>query len=342
MTIADRWAEAGWGADAPPPSPYRYVEPLSTAVDDLVDVLSHKGEGFYLGLPAIDALIRGVRPKQLALIIGIAHSGKTQVLLNAILHNLDRRILFFSLDDSREMILTNLVCMSEGVSAEQVEKEMRTEHRMGEGSDWPAIIQNYAENEFKNLIVVDDSLTLDEMTEAVTEAEALWGAPPQAVFIDYLQSIRLEQGGDEFMATQRKAAALKGWCKEHAFPVLCIHQGTKTGSPPGAPITILSGAYAGHDVATFVVGVRRKRDNEQLEHHERQRHRNTVTLHLAKNKQPPSRQTGPDGIDFFMYGETGLIRGLRDEDFLSPAGSAVAEVEEQMEQKELSGSGVWG
>ena len=39
-----------------------------------------------------------------------------------------------------------------------------------------------------------------------------------------------------------------------------------------------------------------------------------MNLHLAKNKRPPARVTAPDGLDFAMDPDTGLIRPLREGD----------------------------
>jgi hypothetical protein len=61
-----------------------------------------------------------------------------------------------------------------------------------------------------------------------------------------------------------------------------------------------------------MIGVRRKRDWADLDISERDREKDTVTLHVVKNKRPPGRLTPRDGIDFLMEPNTGVIRPMAD------------------------------
>lgn len=64
----------------------------------------------------------------------------------------------------------------------------------------------------------------------------------------------------------------------------------------------------------MLIGVRRKLFDESLDAWQRERERNTITVHVVKNKRPPNRRTSAEGIDFHLDESTGTIRRLRDDD----------------------------
>ena len=140
---------------------------------------------------------------------------------------------------------------------------------------------------FKNLIVVDDSLGLSNMDKAIEEAEHLWGADPDLVVIDYLELMNGNGVSDDANANVKsKSQALKSWVKGKNWPTVVLHQGTRSGSEPGKPITMTSMAYGGEQEGTIVIGVRRKKDDRDMDVYQRQTHENTVTLHVVKNQSP--------------------------------------------------------
>lgn len=231
----------------------------------------------------------------------------TQLVNTAILNNLDKRILFFSMDDPAEMILLKLTCMYAGIPADELERQI---HRGDEEAK--ATLRHAATDIFKNLIVVDDSLGLGSMDKAIEEAKHLWGAPPDLVVIDYLELMQGDSVSDDANANvKKKSQSLKKWVKGKDWPTVVLHQGTRSGSEPGKPITLTSMAYGGEQEGTIVIGVRRKKDNRDADVWERQTHENTVTLHVVKNKRPPARITKADGLDLHMDKQTGLIRTIR-------------------------------
>lgn len=295
----------------------RYVHPLSDAADAALEAIENKDERYMLGLHEIDYRTRGFGAKELVLVIGFAHSSKTQVLLNSILRNRDKRILFASLDDPAEMVLLKLTCMHLGVDAETLERQIKA----GDGNSRLALRQA-ATHTFANLIVVDDSISLSNLDVAIEEATAVWGAPPQVVMIDYLASLRGEGGENEDDGVKRKAAAVKRWCKDRPFPTIVVHQNSRSRGAPGEPITMMSGGYGGEQEATFVLGVRRKRDLESLDDWQRKHHQDTVTLHLVKSKRPPGKLTPIEGVDLFLDPSNGRIGPLREN--LSTVDEAIA------------------
>lgn len=284
-----------------------YVRTAAEQADSLITALA-ADEGITLGLPEIDILTRGFRPKDLVVLTGFAHSGKTQLVNTMVLNNVDKRILFFTLDDPAEMVLAKLVSMSTGIPAEELERRIRQGDEAVKDS-----IRNVAKADFQNLLMVDDSVALDQMQQAVDEATAVWGAPPDAVVVDYLEMIPGATIKDDSIdSVKRMAKRLKAWAHTAAYPLIVLHQGTRSGAKPGSPISMTSMAYGGEQEATIVLGVRRKRDrqDEDIDPYERRLVEDTVTLHVPKNKRPGGRLTHYDGIDFYLEPTTGLIRPL--------------------------------
>ena len=289
---------------------YRYVKPFHTSYDGIIGALENPESRIMLGLPSIDVLTRGFGAKELIMVSGFAHSGKTQLVNTMIASNLGKRILFFSMDDPAEMILLKLCCMTTGFNAEVLE------HRIRQGDEEAKVaLKTSAVDTFANLIVVDESLGLAAMSKAVEEATNYWQGAPECIVIDYLELMQGNAFSDDAVANVKaKSQALKRWVKEQTCPVIVVHQNTRSKGGPGQAITMLSMAYGGEQEATMVIGVRRKRDDQNLDAWERQCQQDTVTLHLAKNKRPPARVTPAEGVDFYMDPEIGLIRALRDSD----------------------------
>lgn len=284
----------------------RYVRPLTEHANNLIDSLAVK-DGIGLGLAEIDVLTRGFRPTDLVIITGFAHSGKTQ-LVNTMIYGAPRkRVLFFSLDDPAEMILAKLVAMQTGTNAEILER------RVVDGDEeTKQIIRECASDTYQNLIVVDDQIGITGMHAAVAEATELWGHPPDAVIIDYLEMMPGTEtaDGNEHSAVKHKANALKSWANQAPYPLIVLHQGTRSNARPGEPITLLSLGYGGEQQGTIIIGCRRQRDKREMEAWDRQNHQDTITVHVVKNKRPGGRCTHYEGVDFYMEADTGLIRTL--------------------------------
>ena len=65
-----------------PPTEYRMYEPLSEAAHSFVRWAQSPHERIHLGLPQIDAEMRGIAAGEMSMMIGYAHGGKTLLLLH--------------------------------------------------------------------------------------------------------------------------------------------------------------------------------------------------------------------------------------------------------------------
>lgn len=293
---------------------YRFIKPLSEVGESLIDALRVE-DGIALGLTQVDVLTRGFRPGDLVIITGFAHSGKTQMVNQMLVENPDKRIVFFSLDDPAEMILAKLVAMVKGIGSERIEDKVRS-------GDEATIkmIMDVAQSAFPNLFVVDEVIGIPAMLAAVEEATKVWGAPPHCVILDYIEMMPGDGVSDDHAANvKQKCNSLKKWAKESPYPVVALHQGTRSNAKPGEPITLLSMGFSGEQQATIVVGVRRKKDDEQAEEYERRTHENTITVHVVKNKRPGGRCTHWDGVDYQLDPITGVIGQLRNVRAVTPS-----------------------
>lgn len=285
----------------PAMSEYRYIRPLGDAADNLIEVFSNDVGRYQWGLREIDLMMRGVGPSELCFVTGRSHSGKTQLCLTSLLHNTDKPVILFTFDETAELVLTKLTCLKLGVDAEQLEKWIRR----GDPEAKEAV-RHVASRDFPKLIVLDGSLGFEQMGRAVDEAQQWFGEPISAVMIDYLELIP----GDD-IDVSRKAQALKRWTKDIALPVICLHQGSRTGSPSGQRPGMDGMRYGGENEANFVVSVWRKRDDKTLDEWERSAHTDTVSVAVEKNKRPPSKK---GEATYFMDPKTGMIRPIVEDD----------------------------
>lgn len=301
-------------------SDFRYYVPFEDAASEYVRFSRDTERRIYTGIPEFDGAMRGVSPKELCLINGFAHSGKTVFVTQVMGANRHRRIVLFTPDETRVLVLVKLACAAEGVSAEYLE------HRLADGDPWAEdVLRRTASELYPHLAVFDELTSLDSMSYALDEVHKAWGDQPEAVIIDYADLI--DAGTED---TPGKLNAIKRWGKNHDIPLFLLHQTSRTAGSAGAKMRIDSGSYGGEQQATFVIGVRRKRaqyqamvddlelriatsqkDTDKLRHmledarYELNKHLNTVTFSLVKNKRPPGRLV--DDTDFTLDPETGVV-----------------------------------
>ncbi len=294
---ADRYNTEAQAEVAEAKAAYRFVRPLADAADSLIDYLRNTDGRIMFGLPEIDLLTRGFGPGELIYVTGYTASGKTQLFLTMVINNRDRKVVLFTMDEPVELVLTKLVCMRTGSNAERMEERVRA-------GDQEAInrVRRIAREDFRNLIVVDQSMSLDDMTVAIQEVQDYWGEPPAAIGIDYLELLRSDD-----TAIDQKSQALKGWASCQTAPVICLHQGSRGNSAGGQRLTMRSMKYGGEQEAIVVIGVRRQRDDDDLDDYERAQVADTVDISVLKNKRPPAKI---GEFTFYMDSDSGLITPL--------------------------------
>jgi replicative DNA helicase len=328
--FTERWEALGRGESIPTPDvsnaltpkPARhYYEPLSAAADDFVHWAQNPNERIYLGFQDLDEQMRGIAPSEMCLINGYSHSGKTMFLLQILLANRDKPVVYFCPDEPRTLTLIKLTCLMHGIDASVLERAVAMNDDKA-----IALLRTTANEDFPNLGVFDQMMTLNEMEQALGEISEMWGKPSLLVY-DYLE---LLNGGDE--SVPAKANTLKAFGKRHNVPLLVLHQSSRTAGADGKKMTISSGAYGGEQQATHIIGVRRKKFEIEAQIREIEErldtaknterllerldalrydlriHQNTVTVNLVKCKRPSS--TLLDDIDFEIEAGTGRLTRL--------------------------------
>lgn len=354
-TLAERWSAIGRGDLVPSPDSLgapinTYYKPLADAVTEFVHWAQTPDERVYLGFETLDEQMRGIAPSEMLLVNGYSHSGKTLFLLSVLNANRDKTVVYFCPDEPRTLTLVKLACVANGINAYELEQQVVDNDPRGID-----LLKHTAMEQFPNLAVFDQPMTLSDMEKAMGETSALLGKPAMMVF-DYLE---LLQGGGEDVPS--KANTIKAFGKRHHVPLVVLHQSSRSAGADGRKMTISSGAYGGEQQASHVIGVRRKKFeiqyqiqeiNEKLAkgtaterllerldvlRYEERIHDHTLTLNLVKCKRPASSLL--DDIDFEIEQGTGRLLPLGGG---VPYGMSLASQESDDEQQmQLSSNLVW-
>lgn len=320
--ISAGWESVGRLSTVAPLSEYRMYTPLAEAADSFVRWAQSPQDRVHLGIPKIDAELRGIAPGEIAMMLGFAHGGKTLLLLHALRNNRDKHIAMFIPDEPKQLVLTKLTCIHHGIDARVLEARVASDDQ--EAID---LLRSTAEEHFPNLAVFDQPLTASDMERAYNELGDVWGQAPDLVVVDYLD---LVEAGE---TVPDKATFLKGFGRRHDIPMLVLHQTSRTAGADGKKLTMSSGAFGGEQQATSVIGVRRRkyeiaaeinelimkldrshseRAQERLDflRHSARIHEHTVTVSLLKNKRPAGQLV--DDVDFELDAATGRLTSLDD------------------------------
>lgn len=297
---------------------YRYVRPLTTAAEGLLAYMSNEEGRLMTGIHELDVMTRGFGRGELVMVTGRAHSGKTQIVLNTIVNNPAKRVILFTPDEVSELVLSKLVSIKHSINAEDVERRVKAGDQVTID-----LVKRTASHDFRNLIVIDESLTLRQCADALAEAQDFWGDDADMVAFDYLELLPGEDGADGVVS---KAQAVKRWTKNANVPVLCLHQASRSSGNRGQAAGMNAMRYGGESEAIFVIEAYRKREDESMDDFDRRRHANTLSINLAKNKRPPSKV---GMFDVFMDPATGAVRSLQPDDMVV-TGVPVSTVEDAL------------
>jgi replicative DNA helicase len=286
---------------------YTYVRPFLAAAVDLIDYLTDEAPRFEWGLPELDDPLQGIARGELCYLTGKAHSGKTQLVLNALCNAPETRMLWFTPDETEAKILAQLVALIYDIDAFRLGERMKAKD-----PDAFNLAYHVTTNVIPNLIIVPQALTFPEMTDALHQAEDYWGNGCETVMVDYLD---LLPGGTDYTGTKTKSVNMKAWAKRNRQPVICVHQPRRGGAERGERIGMDDLHMGGDTEATFVLGVYRRRDRYRASLEDKYTHQDTVTVNISKNKHPPCT-TGE--FDFHLHPTSGRIRPLRAADLVQP------------------------
>ena len=203
--------------------------PVSAVVQNVFDNLSetaasgNKIPGLETGLPDLDRMILGLNKSELILIAARPGMGKTSIALNILLHvamNLNKTVAMFSLEMSREQLVTRLLSRAALVPSQNLLTGQLSEQQWRD-------IADAAQTLSMTDIRIDDNPTL-----SVSEMNAQCRRLPKLdlVVIDYLQLMQSAGSGHSRSNESRTQAVsdisrmLKIMAKELDVPVICLSQ----------------------------------------------------------------------------------------------------------------------
>lgn len=203
--------------------------PVSSVVQNVFDAMSeaassgNKIPGLSTGLPDLDRTILGLNKSELILIAARPGMGKTSIALNIALHvgmNLGKTIAIFSLEMSREQMVTRLLSRAALVPSQNLLTGQLSEQQWKKVAD---AAQTLSAADIR----IDDNPTL---TVADMNAQCRRVQKLDLVVIDYLQLMQSAGSGHNWSNESRTQAVsdisrmLKIMAKELNVPVICLSQ----------------------------------------------------------------------------------------------------------------------
>lgn len=229
------------------------------------------------GIKPVDELIGGPAPGEVCMICGRSYAGKSIFGQNIIYNNPGLPSIFFSLEMPSTQAIIRLYAMSKDFDAVDVQAEV-------ESSKPPADMWDLVKEYPQHWIVDQAGISLDEMSDTLTQFESEHSTRPAFVVVDYLELLGgAKASGEGYLATEAQVTQLKDWAKSEQQRVFVLHQANRS-EDRWEPIREDSARNAGYTEADFFIGMWREHFNPKLDWQERQMARSYVTMNVLKNR----------------------------------------------------------
>ena len=202
--------------------------PVSSVINNVFDTLSEYAAsgsripGLSTGLQDLDRMLLGLNKSDFILIAARPGMGKTSIALNIALHValvLKKTVAFFSLEMSREQLVTRLLSKAAMVPSQNLMTGQLTD------SQWRSISEAAQQMSMSDIRIDDNpSVTVSDMKASCRRVKDLG-----LVCIDYLQ-LMSSAGTKNSWADNRQQAVseisrmLKIMAKELNVPIICLSQ----------------------------------------------------------------------------------------------------------------------
>lgn len=225
----------------------------------------------------IDMLCEGPAPGEVFTFLGRSYSGKSIVAQNVMANNVDKGIIFFSLEMFYLIAVERLFSIWSGFDNNEVSRRTRD-------GDLPELLDTMPE-EFERHVIMDRAaMTPGDMAAIIDKYEDHFEVRPDAIIVDYLELVSgAKTSGEGWLATEGSAQSMKDFAKQQAMPVFLIHQTNQQGNP-WEPPTMTSARGGGFTEADFVIGMWRPHLDPELGGLERDAIRDQVHMTILKNR----------------------------------------------------------
>lgn len=218
--ILSGWREAGEGLHAGAIAEKRLGDVINQRLDRAEELINNPDAepGLMTGIKAYDHRINGFQPSDLIILAGRPGMGKTALMLTMALNQMraGKRIGFASLEMSADQLADRLIAMLSGVSMVKV----RLPSLMS-ASEFDSYVKGVEKLwGMQHLLRIDDTAF---MTFDAVRASALrWqhDQPLDALYVDYLQIIRMRGKENRTVEVGEVAANLKQVARELQIPVI--------------------------------------------------------------------------------------------------------------------------
>jgi len=208
------------------------VKPSFARVGDVVKDSIKRIEQLYInndlytgvvsGFDDLDELTSGFQPSDLIILAGRPSMGKTALALSIARHvgvHLKKRVAIFSLEMSKDQIVTRLLCAEAKVNNSKVRSGKLNE------SDFPKLVDAAGKISQAD-IYIDDTAAISILEMRAKARRLHRESPLDMVIVDYLQLMKGSQRSAERRDQEISeiSASLKGLAKELSIPVIALSQ----------------------------------------------------------------------------------------------------------------------
>ncbi len=204
-------------------------QPLSDLVAEAFEKIENRDENTLTGLPTgypdLDEMTCGLQPGEFIVIAGRPSMGKTALGL-CIAENMATGsnarhepipVLFFSLEMSRQQLAQRLLCSQARVDAQRLRRGRHSHEDLEH-------LKHAADVLSKSPLLIDDSADLT-ILELRARARLAWRRHDiRAVFVDYLQLMRVPKSENRQVEVATVSRGLKALAKDLGVPVIAMAQ----------------------------------------------------------------------------------------------------------------------
>lgn len=207
---------------------------------NLVDKIQNPQQvnGLPFGFPSIDIATDGICPGELITIAGLNGSGKTQFSLTVmrnIAHylkdnNIDKRIIFFSLEMTKEQINNRLIAMEAGLNSKYLKQPrlyfIENKIQITEENVKNFLLRIASATKIINElpIMIDDSSNLSAQYIALTVKKEQLKHGVACVFIDHAGKVTTEEGQEDWQAISKAYLEWSRTAKDTKIPFIVLIQ----------------------------------------------------------------------------------------------------------------------